>query len=119
MAKAPKNKGETTITRIKSTDSAAAVTKSTAAKPVSIDQVRAKRPADSSPKTKKDSKNPFKAIGAYFKGAWYELRQVRWPDRRSTWGMTGALLAFTAFFVVVILLLDFGFEQLFNLLTGK
>ena len=54
----------------------------------------------------------------YFKGAWYELRQVRWPDRRTTWSMTGALLAFTVFFVVVIILLDMGFQRAFNLLIG-
>jgi preprotein translocase SecE subunit len=52
----------------------------------------------------------------YFKGAWTELRLVRWPDRKSTWSMTGALLAFTIFFIVVILILDYGFSQLFKLI---
>ncbi|MCA9342382.1 preprotein translocase subunit SecE, partial [Candidatus Saccharibacteria bacterium] len=44
---------------------------------------------------------------------------VRWPDRRATWKMTGALIAFTVFFVVVILLIDAGFGELFKLLIGK
>jgi preprotein translocase SecE subunit len=61
---------------------------------------------------------PFMAIGTYFKGAWYELKQVRWPDRGATWGMTGALLGFTAFFVVFILLLDALFKYLFQLILG-
>jgi preprotein translocase SecE subunit len=61
---------------------------------------------------------PFKSIGGYFKGAWYELTQVRWPDRRATWGMTGALLIFTAFFIVIILLLDTAFKYLFELILG-
>lgn len=52
----------------------------------------------------------------YFKGAWFELRQVRWPNRRATWSMTGALLGFTAFFVVFILLIDLLFENLFKLI---
>lgn len=60
----------------------------------------------------------FGSIGGYFKGAWYELRQVRWPNRRATWGMTGALLGFTAFFVVFILLIDALFEYLFKLVLG-
>jgi preprotein translocase subunit SecE len=64
-------------------------------------------------------KNVFRRMGAYFKGAWVELRQVRWPDRKATWGMTGALLAFTLFFVVVILVLDYGFSQLFKLILGS
>lgn len=61
---------------------------------------------------------PFRASGGYFKGAWYELMQVHWPNRRATWGMTGALLAFTAFFIVLILLLDALFKYLFQLMLG-
>lgn len=61
---------------------------------------------------------PLKAIGRYFAGAWYELKQVRWPNRRATWGMTGAMLGFTAFFIVVILLLDALFKYLFDLILG-
>lgn len=50
----------------------------------------------------------------YFTGAWYELRQVHWPTRRSTWGMTGAVLAFSAFFVIFILILDAIFKYVFE-----
>lgn len=60
----------------------------------------------------------FASIGDYFKGAFYEIRQVRWPDRNTTWRMTGALLLFTAFFVILILLLDALFEYLFKLIIG-
>lgn len=62
--------------------------------------------------------SPLRSAGGYFAGAWYELKQVRWPDRRSTWGMTGALIGFTAFFVVFILLLDALFKYLFKLIIG-
>lgn len=61
----------------------------------------------------------FSAIGRYFKGAWVELRQVRWPNRRATWSLTGAVLAYSAFFVVLVLLLDAGFKYLFELILGK
>lgn len=67
---------------------------------------------------KKTSKNPFVALGNYFKGAWQELRQVRWPNRQATWSMTAALLVFTAFFVALILLLDALFKYLFQLILG-
>lgn len=78
-----------------------------------------KREAVKSVKVKKTtSKNPFLAIGGYFKGAWQELRQVRWPNRRATWSMTAALLAFTAFFVALILLLDALFKYVFQLILG-
>ena len=69
-------------------------------------------------KEQKGRKNPLRAIGGYFAGAWYELKQVRWPDRRATWGMSAALLGFTAFFVVLILLLDAAFKYLFDLMLG-
>lgn len=58
-------------------------------------------------------------IGGYFKGAWFELRQVRWPNRRATWSLTGAVLAYTAFFAVLVLLLDAGFKYMFELILGK
>lgn len=50
----------------------------------------------------------------YFAGAWYELKQVRWPTRGATWSLTAAVLGFTAFFVLFILLLDAGFKYLFE-----
>ena len=55
-------------------------------------------------------------IGRYFKGAWTELRQVRWPNRKATWGLVFAVVAFTLFFVVLIVLLDAGFKMLFELI---
>ncbi len=50
----------------------------------------------------------------YFVGAWQELRQVHWPTRSATWGLTGAVLAFSAFFVVFILVLDAIFKYIFE-----
>lgn len=59
---------------------------------------------------------PLFAFGGYFKGAWFELRQVHWPNRKATWSLTGAVLLFTGFFVVLILLLDVLFKYLFELI---
>lgn len=70
-------------------------------------------------KDKKERKNIFTAIGGYFKGAWVELRQVRWPTRSATWSLTGAVLLYTLFFVVLILLLDAAFKYLFEIILGK
>lgn len=55
-------------------------------------------------------------IGRYFKGAWIELKQVRWPNRKATWGLTLAVILFTVFFVILIILLDAGFKELFKLI---
>jgi preprotein translocase SecE subunit len=56
----------------------------------------------------------LRPIGAYFAGAWYELRQVRWPDRKATWGLTLAVILFSLFFAGLILGLDFVFQTLFK-----
>lgn len=69
--------------------------------------------ADKTPK-KKRSWGLLGKFGGYFKGAWIELRQVHWPTRQATWGLTGAVLLFAAFFIVFITLLDAGFKFLFE-----
>lgn len=58
--------------------------------------------------------SPIIAIGKYIKGSWVEIRQVRWPSRSATWGMTGAVIIFTVFFLVIIVLLDGIFQWLFK-----
>lgn len=83
----------------KSTKEAADKSKKTVTKKVSL-------------KSSKKSTKP-KKVG-YFKGAWLELKQVRWPDRKSTWSLTFAVIVFTAFFVTLILLMDAGFKYLFD-----
>ncbi len=69
---------------------------------------------------KKDRKKVslFAPIIEYFKGAWKELRQVRWPDRKATWSLTLAVILFSTFFLVLITLLDTLFKFLFELIIG-
>lgn len=102
---------DTKVTRISAKDSGSK-------KPAPKIVKASKRPK----KTKQAPKNPFLkalfAFGGYFKGAWVELRQVRWPSRRATWGLTLAVILFSAFFVVLILLLDLLFKYLFELILS-
>lgn len=56
------------------------------------------------------------SFGGYFKGAWQELRKVRWPNTKATWSLTLAVLLFCAFFVLLILLLDALFKYVFELI---
>jgi len=64
----------------------------------------------------RNSHNPFVLLGGYFKGAWQELRQVRWPNRKATWGLTLAVIAFVLFFGLLITGLDAAFKLLFQLI---
>lgn len=62
---------------------------------------------------------PFIALFTYLKGSWQEIRQVRWPDRKTTWKMLLGVLIYTALFMVAIFLLDLFFSWLFNLILSK
>lgn len=105
-----KNQSTSKVTRITASDDAkpAAATK----KAVTTTKKPAKK-ANTAPKSKR-SFGVLGKIGGYFKGAWAELRQVHWPTRQATWGLTGAVLLFSLFFVVFITLLDAGFKFLFE-----
>lgn len=54
-------------------------------------------------------KSPFKG---YFVGAWRELRQVTWPNRRTAWKLTFTVVVFSLIFAAFTSGLDYGFERL-------
>jgi preprotein translocase subunit SecE len=80
----------------------------------------AKAPKPTKKKVKKERtprrRNPFVMLGGYFKGAWFELREVRWPNRKATWSLTLAVLGFVVFFMLLITLLDALYKYLFELI---
>ncbi len=57
---------------------------------------------------------PFRRFGGYFAGAWTELSQVHWPNRKATWELTLAVIVFSLVLGAVIFLLDWGFTYLFK-----
>ncbi|MNH50241.1 preprotein translocase subunit SecE [compost metagenome] len=111
MATSKKTSGTTTkVTRIKASDSAKQA--------VNSEKVSKRTPKKTTAPEKTETSNPLVAFGGYFKGAWTELKQVHWPTRKATWSLTFAVLAFTAFFIVLIVLLDAGFKLLFERILG-
>lgn len=65
------------------------------------------------PRLRRETKRTDEQVG-YFEGAWRELRQVRWPDRRASWSLTLAVILFSLFFAGIILGLDYLFNELFR-----
>ena len=58
--------------------------------------------------------NPvFGPIGRYIKGSWQELRQTKWPNRKSAWILTLAVIVFSVMFAAIIL----GIDQLFDFIV--
>ncbi len=74
---------------------------------------------------KKEEKKPFFLIAPfvylwrYLRDSWMELRQVRWPNRKTTWKMVLAVIIYSALFMVIISLLDLFFSWLFGLILGN
>ncbi len=62
---------------------------------------------------------PFVYLGRYVRDSWLELRQVRWPNRKATWKMVLAIVIYSAFFMILITLLDLLFTWLFSLILGN
>lgn len=54
-------------------------------------------------------KSPFKG---YFKDSLKELKQVTWPDRRTSLRLTGIVIVFSVIFAIITTLLDIGFDRL-------
>ncbi len=59
---------------------------------------------------------PFVALGRYLKESWHELRQVRWPNAKTTWKMVFAVFAYTLIFVAFLVALDLLFDWLFSII---
>ncbi len=59
----------------------------------------------------------LRAIGQYFAGSWRELRLVTWPNRRSTWSLTLAVIVFTIVLMTFIVAIDYLFDYIFKQLV--
>ncbi|MBR3164380.1 preprotein translocase subunit SecE [Candidatus Saccharibacteria bacterium] len=61
---------------------------------------------------------PFRLLGRYIKNSFAELRQVRWPNRKETWKLTGTVILYVVVVAVAIMLLDALLTFLFNKILG-
>ena len=86
-------------------------------------KVRAKENAEAKKAERKAAKQgkkvfilfrPFVAIGRYIKESFQEVRQVRWPDRKSTWKMTLSVVLYVILIATIIMLLDAFFTFIFS-----
>lgn len=50
----------------------------------------------------------------YFRNSWKELKQVTWPNRRETWQLTFAVFVFALVFGLVITIVDYGLDKVFE-----
>jgi preprotein translocase SecE subunit len=57
----------------------------------------------------------FGPMGRYIQGSWQELRVTKWPNRRATWSLTVAVIAFSIFFAALILSFDNLFKWLLEI----
>jgi preprotein translocase SecE subunit len=58
-------------------------------------------------------------VPRFFREAWAELRQVKWPNRRETFRLTSAVVIFAIVFGTVVALTDYGLDKFFRQLLLK
>ena len=68
-------------------------------------------------KSLKNAEKGDKKVG-YFRGAFRELRQVRWPNRKETWKMTLSVIIYVIILAAAIMLLDALLQLIFKQLLG-
>ncbi|HEX8182277.1 MAG TPA: preprotein translocase subunit SecE [Candidatus Saccharimonadales bacterium] len=66
----------------------------------------------------------FRIIGRillpkYLRNSWRELRMVTWPNWRTSWKLTYAVIVFSIVFGVIVALVDFVLDKLFKELIIK
>ena len=89
------------------------------------DKPRKENKSDKPKEKKKKEKKPFFLVAPfvylwrYIRDSWMELRQVRWPNRKTTWKMVLAVIVYSALFMAIISLLDLFFSWLFGLILGN
>jgi preprotein translocase SecE subunit len=50
----------------------------------------------------------------FFRASWKEVRQVEWPDMRTTLRLTVAVFVFSILFGTLIAITDFGLDKIFR-----
>ena len=105
------------VTRITAKDDAPKKAEKPAATP-KTKAVKAQKVTKTETTETTQKKNIFARMGGYFKGAWIELRQVRWPNRKATWALTVAVILFSLFFMGLIVLLDMLFKWIFEIIIA-
>ncbi|MGX8687042.1 MAG: preprotein translocase subunit SecE [bacterium] len=66
---------------------------------------------------KKEAKNESKIAG-FFKGVRTEFRKIIWPDRDALIKQLIAVVVVTVIAGTIIAVMDYGFQNLINLLTS-
>lgn len=72
-------------------------------------------PKNKASKSKKDKKQRrFHIIPKFIRQAFVEIRLVTWPDARTTFKLTTAVIIFATVFAILISLVDYGFGKIFK-----
>lgn len=65
-------------------------------------------------KNRKKRRNPIR----FFKDIWQELKKVTWPSKKDLISYSLAVIAFVLIMAVVVGLIDFGLDELLQLLVA-
>ena len=72
-----------------------------------------KKQKDSKPKKEKKPRR-FHIIPKFIREAFKEIKLVTWPDARTTFKLTTAVIIFATVFSIMVSLVDYGFGKIFK-----
>lgn len=58
-------------------------------------------------------------IPKYFREAWHELKDVKWPNRKDTAKLTLAVFIFAIIFGILVAITDYGLDKVFKKILLK
>jgi preprotein translocase subunit SecE len=63
-------------------------------------------------------RNGFSSVIGFTRDGWYELKKVRWPNRKELTNYTIVVLSTVIFVTLYFVVLDLGITQIINLILG-
>jgi preprotein translocase SecE subunit len=88
---------------------------STPIKPKRSEKIKELKKIEKTSKNKKAKKQRrFHIIPRFFSEAVKEIRLVTWPDARTTFKLTTAVIIFATIFSIAVSLVDYGFGKIFK-----
>jgi len=64
-------------------------------------------------------KQSFKSTFGFFSDSWFELKKVRWPNRKELTSYTIVVVVTVAFITVYFSILDLGISKLVDMILKK
>ena len=70
-------------------------------------------------KNRNVEKSPLKGFVGFFKDLGAEIHRITWPSKEDTKKTTIVVLSFCVLYIIVVAIMDYGFNNLFKVIFSK